>query len=101
MVITNDAVAYDDSQLYKQAKFYKKKAQKAIDKSSTSYNGECRVMLTMTHQDNQYAKLKRIRTSGNRQLCQLVKKELKRFKNKKVAYSTPEKFLRITLRDKG
>ncbi len=97
LIISPSAFSYDDSQRYKVAKFYKKKAQEAVDDSAKHLKGECRIMLSMNHLDHKYAKLKRVRTNGNSQVCKVVKKELKKYRNKKIAYDIPEKLLRLTI----
>lgn len=97
LIISPSVFSYDDSQRYKVAKFYKKKAQKAVDNSFKHLKGECRIMLSMNHLDQKYAKLKRVRTNGNSQVCKVAKKELKKYRNQKIAYDTPEKLLRLTI----
>lgn len=97
MVVSHTVFSQDDSQRYKAAKFYKSKIIKAVGKSPQKLKGECRLMLSMNHIDNKYAELKRIRTSGNSQVCKVAAKELKIYKNKKISYDVPEKLLRITV----
>ncbi len=101
LIISPSVFSYDDSQRYKVAKFYKKKAQRAVDGSAKNLKGECRLMLSMNHLDQKYAKLKRVRTNGNSQVCKLAKKELKKYRNKKITYDTPEKLLRLTITTTG
>ncbi|TVO36587.1 hypothetical protein [Vibrio algivorus] len=97
LIISPSVFSYDDSQRYKVAKFYKEKAQKAVDNSVKHLKGECRIMLSMHHLDQKYAKLKRVRANGNSLVCKAAKKELKKYKNQKITYDTPEKLLRLTI----
>ncbi|MFH0258514.1 hypothetical protein ACGRL8_16130 [Vibrio rumoiensis] len=97
VAISSAAFSYDDSQRYQVAKFYKKKIMKVVDRSSNNLKGECRMMLTMNHIDHDYAKLKRVRTTGDSQLCKVAAKSLAPYKNKKIKYDIPEKLLRLTV----
>lgn len=82
----------DDSQVNPIAKKIKSQIVKKLDNSSIDYKGFCDVTIEMRHSDTR-AKVHRVRTSGDRKLCNFAKKTVKVGKTYK--YKFPEKFIRL------
>lgn len=95
LLFVSFVIQADDADRYQAAQFYKKKVQRALDKSDQRFKGECRLTLTMHHVDQRYATLKRIRTIGTHQVCKAATSEINRYKSKKIKYDIPEKILII------
>ena len=82
----------DDSLINPVAKKIKTTVLKGLDKSHIQLEGYCDLMIEMKHAKG-YARIKKVRTSGDSKICKEAKKHLP--KRKKFKYSFPEKYIRL------
>lgn len=82
----------DDSLINPVAKKIKTTVLKGLDKSHIELEGYCDLMIEMKHAKG-YARIKKVRTSGDSKICKEAKKHLP--KRKKFKYSFPEKYIRL------
>lgn len=82
----------DDSLINPVAKKIKVTLLKGLNKSSADLEGYCDLMIEMKHAKG-YARIKKVKTSGDSKVCKEAKKHLP--KRKKFKYSFPEKYIRL------
>ncbi len=82
----------DDSLINPIAKKIKTTVLKGLNKSQIELEGYCDLMIEMKHAKG-YARIKKVRTSGDSKICKEAKKHLP--KRKKFKYSFPEKYIRL------
>ncbi|WP_373943253.1 hypothetical protein L0991_05175 [Vibrio chagasii] len=82
----------DDSLINPVAKKIKATVLKDLNKSHIELEGYCDLMIEMKHAKG-YARIKKVRTSGDSKICKEAKKHLP--KRKKFKYSFPEKYIRL------
>lgn len=82
----------DDSLINPVAKKIKVTLLKGLNKSSADLEGYCDLMIEMKHAKG-YARIKKVKTSGDSKICKEAKKHLP--KRKKFKYSFPEKYIRL------
>ncbi|MFV8461636.1 hypothetical protein ACNO7T_10815 [Vibrio campbellii] len=82
----------DDSLINPVAKKIKTTVLKGLNKSQIELEGYCDLMIEMKHAKG-YARIKKVRTSGDSKICKEAKKHLP--KRKKFKYSFPEKYIRL------
>lgn len=82
----------DDSLINPVAKKIKTTVLKGLDKSHIELEGYCDLMIEMKHAKG-YARIKKVRTSGDSKICKEAKKHLP--KRKKFKYSFLEKYIRL------
>ncbi|MCG9691751.1 hypothetical protein L1D55_08305 [Vibrio sp. Isolate22] len=85
-------VISDDSLINPVAKKIKTTVLKGLNKSQIELEGYCDLMIEMKHAKG-YARIKKVRTSGDSKICKEAKKHLP--KRKKFEYSFPEKYIRL------
>ena len=84
----------DDSLINPVAKKIKATVLKGLNKSQVELEGYCDLMIEMKHAKG-YARIKKVRTSGDSKICKEAKKHLP--KRKKFKYSFPEKYIRLQI----
>jgi hypothetical protein len=89
LTLSMSAVA-DDAQTNPIAKKVKAKILKAL--KNEEHRGFCTVFIEMTHSGST-AIVKRVKTSGDYDLCKLSRSKIK--KGQRFKYRTPEKYLRL------
>ena len=82
----------DDFLINPVAKKIKATVLKGLNKSQVELEGYCDLMIEMKHAKG-YARIKKVRTSGDSKICKEAKKHLP--KRKKFKYSFPEKYIRL------
>lgn len=82
----------DDALVNPVAKKIKATVIKGFNKSNVEVEGYCDLMIEMKHSKG-YARIKKVRASGDSTACKHAKKYLP--KKKKFKYSFPEKFIRL------
>ncbi|MFL7033320.1 hypothetical protein BCS71_08120 [Vibrio lentus] len=82
----------DDALINPVAKKIKSSILKGMKKSSIELEGYCDLMIEMRH-SNGYARIKKVRTSGDSRVCKQARKHLP--DNRKFKYSFPEKYIRL------
>ena len=82
----------DDSLINPVAKKIKTTVLKGLNKSHIELEGYCDLMIEMKHAKG-YARIKKVRSSGDSKICKEAKKYLP--KRKKFKYSFPEKYIRL------
>ncbi|MDA0153767.1 hypothetical protein OH460_15720 [Vibrio sp. Makdt] len=82
----------DDALINPVAKKIKRSVLKGLSKSHIELEGYCDLMIEMKHAKG-YARIKKVRTSGDSKICKEAKKYLP--KRKKFKYSFPEKYIRL------
>lgn len=82
----------DDSLINPVAKKIKTSVLKGLNKSNVELEGYCDLMIEMKHGKG-YARIKKVRTSGDSKICKEAKKHLPT--RKKFKYSFPEKYIRL------
>ncbi len=82
----------DDALVNPVAKKIKVTVMKGLNKSNTHFDGYCNLMIEMKHSKG-YARIKKVRTSGDSKVCKQAKKHLP--KKKRFKYSFPEKYIRL------
>ncbi|SON48601.1 hypothetical protein [Vibrio tapetis] len=84
----------DDSQINPVARNIKAKIERKVSEYDAPLTGYCDFTIEMKH-EGKFAYIKRIRTSGDAQLCKVGKKSLK--KGMRFHYQEPEKFIRVQI----
>ena len=82
----------DDALVNPVAKKIKATVLKGLNKSNIDFDGYCDLMIEMKHSKG-YARIKKVRASGDSKACKQAKKHLPR--KKKFKYSFPEKYIRL------
>ncbi|MCK8077409.1 hypothetical protein MSG34_14675 [Vibrio sp. 1CM2L] len=82
----------DDALVNPVAKKIKVTVMKGLNKSNVDFDGYCDLMIEMKHSKG-YARIKKVRTSGDSNVCKQAKKHLP--KTKRFKYSFPEKYIRL------
>lgn len=82
----------DDSLINPVAKKIKTSVLKGLNQSHIELEGYCDLMIEMKHAKG-YARIKKVKTSGDSKICKAAKKHLP--KRKKFKYSFPEKYIRL------
>lgn len=82
----------DDALVNPVAKKIKATVLKGLNKSNVDFDGYCDLMIEMKHFKG-YARIKKVRVSGDSKACKQAKKHLPR--KKKFKYSFPEKYIRL------
>ncbi|BDU37129.1 hypothetical protein [Vibrio nigripulchritudo] len=89
--ISGAAIA-DDSHTNKVAEKIKKRVERSIKRYRKPLQGYCNYMIEMEHK-GKYAYIKRIRYAGDKKICKVGKKGLK--KGMRFKYKVPEMYIRI------
>lgn len=84
------SVAIDDAERNSIAKKLKQRVVKELSKQELE--GYCDLFIELSH-DDRYAKVKKVRGTGDHKVCQVGKKVIKR--GQRFKYQQPEKYIRI------
>lgn len=90
LLISAPVFAIDDAAYNPIAKKLKKRVVKALSKHEVT--GYCDIFVELVH-DERYAKVKRVRGTGDHRVCKIGKKAIKR--GERFRYKYPEKFIRV------
>ena len=90
LCFTSPSILADDALINPVAKKIKVTVLKGLNKSD--FDGYCDLMIEMKHSKG-YARIKKVRASGDSKACKQAKKHLPR--KKKFKYSFPEKYIRL------
>ncbi|CAK2639305.1 conserved exported hypothetical protein [Vibrio crassostreae] len=82
----------DDALVNPVAKKIKVTVMKGLNRSNIDFEGYCDLMIEMKHFKG-FARIKKVRTSGDSKVCKQAKKHLP--KKKRFKYSFPEKYIRL------
>ncbi|PMG20675.1 hypothetical protein [Vibrio splendidus] len=82
----------DDALVNPVAKKIKATVLEGLNKSNIDFDGYCDLMIEMKHSKG-FARIKKVRASGDSKVCKHAKKHLPR--KKKFKYSFPEKYIRL------
>ncbi|MGF1802418.1 hypothetical protein L4D11_17245 [Vibrio gigantis] len=82
----------DDALVNPVAKKIKVTIMKGLNKGDVIFDGYCDLMIEMKHSKG-YARIKKVRTSGDSKVCKQAKKHLPKKNNFK--YRFPEKYIRL------
>ncbi|UUM31796.1 hypothetical protein [Vibrio japonicus] len=89
-IISVSVFATDDAAHNPIAKKLKKRVVKELSKHEVA--GYCDIFIELVH-DKQYAKVKKVRGTGDHQVCKVGKRVIKR--GERFKYKHPEKFIRV------
>ena len=94
LCFTSPSILADDALINPVAKKIKVTVLKGLNKSNVDvdFDGYCDLMIEMKHSKG-YARIKKVRASGDSKACKQAKKHLPR--KKKFKYSFPEKYIRL------
>ncbi|WP_435246963.1 hypothetical protein ACMAZD_08905 [Vibrio sp. nBUS_14] len=95
LCFTSPSVLSDDALINPVAKTIKSSILKGMNKSSIELEGYCDLMIEMRHSKG-YARIKKVRTSGDSRVCKQAQKNLP--DNRKFKYSFPEKYIRLQIK---
>ena len=95
LCFTSPSVHADDALINPVAKKIKSSILKGMKKSSVELEGYCDLMIEMRHSKG-YARIKKVRTSGDSRVCKQAQKNLPY--NRKFKYSFPEKYIRLHIK---
>ncbi len=84
------SIAIDDAERNSIAKKLKQRVVKELSKQELE--GYCDLFIEFSH-DDRYAKVKKVRGTGDHKVCKAVKKIIKR--GQRFKYQQPEKYIRI------
>ncbi|WP_045452344.1 hypothetical protein [Vibrio campbellii] len=82
----------DDSETNPVAKKIKAELQKKTDREFDGYHGYCDLMIEMEHKGKS-TKIKRVKSSGDKRVCQFTKSNVKI--GKRYRYKFSEKYIRL------
>ncbi|MDK9758316.1 hypothetical protein KIV40_23740 [Vibrio sp. D173a] len=82
----------DDSETNPVAKKIKAELQKKTDREFDGYHGYCDLVIEMEHKGKS-AKIKRVKSSGDKRVCQFTKSNVKI--GKRYLYKFSEKYIRL------
>lgn len=84
------SIAIDDAKRNPIAKKIKQRVVKELSKQQL--DGYCDLFIEFSH-DDRYAKVKKVRGTGDHKICKVGKKAIKR--GQRFKYQQPEKYIRI------
>lgn len=84
------SIAIDDAERNSIAKKLKQRVVKELSKQELE--GYCDLFIEFSH-DDRYAKVKKVRGTGDHKVCKVGKKAIKR--GQRFKYQQPEKYIRI------